>query len=138
VASTCLLSQLINTAAQSIGENHARFAELIQAIRLGHLRLLSRLMAPGGFGILITDLVSADTLPGLTSIPDEFLTAALVEQVNRRNFFHGVNPKTLFSLFRTDPLLAVEVADAQLTSPWRWDAGGRLYAVYAIRFRKAL
>lgn len=48
VASTCLLSQLIKSIVDTIGEDHPQFVEVIQAIRLGHLRLLLRLMDSGG------------------------------------------------------------------------------------------
>lgn len=50
VASTCLLSQLIKSIVDTIGEDHPQFVEVIQAIRLGHLRLLLKLLNSGGWG----------------------------------------------------------------------------------------
>jgi len=46
VASTCVLSQLIEVVIQSVGVAHPRFLELVQAVRIGHLRLLMHLVAP--------------------------------------------------------------------------------------------
>ena len=40
VVSTCILSQLIEAVTQSVGVAHPRFLELVQAVRVGHLRLL--------------------------------------------------------------------------------------------------
>lgn len=135
VASTCLLSQLIANIKHSIGENHPRFIEAVQSIRLGHLRLLARLVRPGGWGTLVTDVVSSDTLPNLKSLPENALRE-LMPVLNRgRNFFHGVNPAILWPLFRQDPLLAAATADLEGIPPWRWDFQIRMYLVVAFRFR---
>lgn len=67
VASTCLLTQLIGSLVNSVGENHPRFVELVQAIRAGHLRLMMSLLRPGGTAALITDIVSSETCPTLRS-----------------------------------------------------------------------
>jgi hypothetical protein len=137
VASTCLLSQLILAVVHAVGERHPRFLELLQAVRAGHLRLLANLIAPGGAGVLITDVVSSDTFPALGSVAEETFPGVLAQLIRERNFFHGVNPSVLVSLFRTDPVLAREVAGLEPLRPWRWDLGPRLYAVCALKLRKA-
>jgi hypothetical protein len=135
-ASACLLSQLIGSVVRALGEGHPRFLEAIQAVRTGHLRLLSHLVAPGGSGLLLSDLVSSETFPSLGSVPDESLSPVLAQLIHQGNFFHGLNPAVLASFFRTDPVVAPQVAELELVRPWLWDLGPRLYAVYALKFRK--
>jgi hypothetical protein len=135
-ASTCLLSQLIFSVTRSAGERHPRFVETIQAVRLGHLRLLTDLVAPGGTGVLVTDVVSSDSFPPLGSVPEDRLTGVLAELIRRQNFFHGVNPAVLLAAFRTDPGLSAQVEAVEPRPPWLWNLGPRVYAAWALTFRK--
>ena len=137
VASTCVLSQLIETVTQSVGVAHPRFLELIQAVRIGHLRLLMHLVAPGGAGVLISDVVSSDTVPALGAISDKELPGAVVKLLKARNFFHGVNPAIVTPLFKTDPILSPQITELQVARPWRWNFGSRLYIVYAFKAWKS-
>jgi hypothetical protein len=136
VASTCLLSQILNALPPAVGEAHPRFLDLLQALRLGHLRLLSGLLAPGGAGWLITDVVSSDSSPELRSTADEELPRLLTRLLHERNFFHGLNPSVLLDVLRTDPVLGQEIAASEPVGPWRWDLGARQYIVYAIKMRR--
>lgn len=136
VASTCLLSQLIKTIVDTIGENHPQFLELVQAIRMGHLRLLLQLIISGGFGLLITDIVSSDSYPALASVPVQNLNQVLVQLIRKGNFFHGVNPAVLVHLLRQDPELSKQVATLEPIGPWRWNLGPRDYAVIAVKLQK--
>jgi hypothetical protein len=136
VASVCLLTQLLELATEYPGETHSRYLEFVRAIRLGHLRMLIQQVARGGTGVLVTDLVSTDSDPGLASVPDEHLDERVRSLIEQRNFFTGVNPAVLHALFTTDPEISVMVTDVEMISPWRWDLGPRVYAVYGIRFRK--
>jgi hypothetical protein len=136
VASTCLLSQLLLAVADRLGEKHSRFLDVLQAIRWGHLRLLLDLLAPGGRGVLITDMVSSDTCPALRTVPDHELPRLLNQLIQAKNFYHGANPAVLHSLLATDPLLSPQVTDLAASQPWRWDMGARVYAVCTFRFRK--
>ena len=65
IASTCLLSQLLFKATSCIGENHARFVEVLQEVRLSHIRMMMDSLAAGGTGVLFTDFVSSESLPAL-------------------------------------------------------------------------
>lgn len=136
VVSTCLLSQLLLAVADRLGERHPRFLDVLQAIRWGHLRLLLDLLAPGGRGVLVTDLVSSDTCAELRTVPDHELPSLLNQLIEARNFYHGVNPAVLYSLLATDPLVSPQVTGLAAIHPWRWDMGARVYAVCAFRFRK--
>ncbi len=136
VASTCLLSQLLLGVANRLGEKHPRFLDVLQAIRWGHLRLLLDLLAPGGQGVLVTDLVSSDTCAELRTVSDHELPSLLNQLIQARNFYHGVNPAVIYSLLATDSLLSPQVTDLAASQPWRWDMGARVYAVCAFRFRR--
>jgi len=136
VASTCLLSQLMGAVVRAVGDQHPQFLHLLQAVRAGHLRLLLHLTAAGGTAVLITDVVSSDSFPALGAVADEALFGVLAQLIQQRNFFHGVNPAVLVSLFRTDPVLCEQVAEVEPVRPWRWDLGPRLYAVVALKVRK--
>ena len=133
VASVCLLSQLIECAVISLGEGHARFPELVLAIRAAHLRLLGGLLVPGGRGVLITDFVSSQSAAELRS-GDPDWPRFLKQTAAERNFFHALHPWAILAQLQTDPVLRKISADARLTGCWRWDQGARIYAVAAFEF----
>lgn len=135
--STCLASQLIEGAVLALGPQHPRVLELILAIRTAHVRLLADLLARGGKGILVADFVSSETLPELLAPAEPDWPSLLERIVSSHNFFHGLNPLALLSLFRGDPLLAQSTTAAELTGFWRWNQGRKTYAVCAIEFRRA-
>jgi hypothetical protein len=135
VASTCLLRPLIGHVFHAVGEHHPQFDSLVRAIRAGHLRLLTDLAAPGGAAVLITDIVSSDTLPALGSLPESDLPGLLPRLTRERNFLHGVDPADLPAAFRRDPVLRERMAGLEPSSPWRWDLGARLYLVWAMTCR---
>ncbi|MEX2120491.1 MAG: hypothetical protein WD847_12925 [Pirellulales bacterium] len=135
-ASLCLVSQLIEGAVAALGHNHPRLLELILAIRTSHLRMLVQLVRPGGRGLLVTDFVSSDTVPGLADAPEQELPALAGRLLAAGNFFHGLNPQVLHRLFTTDPMIGPLIEEASLRGPWRWDLGPRIYLVAAIEFTR--
>ncbi len=135
VASVCLLSQLIEGAVKSLGESHSQFADMVRAIRLGHLKLMIELIKPGGHGLLVTDIVSSVTAPALENTPNDLLPTYVADLINQHNFFHGLNPAFLCAIFGSDPEVAPHIDGYQLLNPWKWKLGKRVYAVTAIKFR---
>jgi hypothetical protein len=138
VASTCLLTQLMNGVVGRLGNRHPQFPAALQAVRAGHLRLLTDLVAPGATGILITDVVSSDTYPGLGDLGDAVLPSVLSQLIRTRNFFHGVNPAALDLFFSTDPVVAPQISGLTVAPPWLWDFGPRVYLVFACTFQKSV
>jgi hypothetical protein len=61
VVSAGLLTQLISLPVEALEAGHPGLTPIVLAIRTGHLRLLARLLRPGGHALLITDVVSSDT-----------------------------------------------------------------------------
>lgn len=135
VASTCLLSQLVGNAFHGIGEAHPRFPEVVRATRLGHLRLLAHLTAPGGRAILITDVISSDALPTLREVAEASLPALLSRLARGRGLIHGVNPAEILETFRRDQILASRVTGLRAPPPWRWKLHSRVYLVWALECR---
>ncbi|MEQ8788622.1 MAG: hypothetical protein RIC55_20095 [Pirellulaceae bacterium] len=135
VASIGLLTQLIESAVDLVGREHPRLIEAIAALRAAHLRLLADLLAPGGRGVLVTELVSSDTFPGLADVAEAALPRVVGELLAGKNFFSGVNPAVIKSLLESDPLSEL-VRDVEVTLPWRWQFVDRTYAVYAVAFTR--
>ncbi|MEZ6060580.1 MAG: hypothetical protein R3C19_09480 [Planctomycetaceae bacterium] len=134
-ASLCVLTQLIGSLTEIIGEQHPLFAAAVKAIRVGHLRRMLNLLRPGGIAILVTDIVSSDTAPQLARTQDAQLGPLIRELVNDRNFFTGVNPAVVLSELNMLERLPHGADTAQVFDPWQWQMGPRVFAVYAIRFQ---
>jgi hypothetical protein len=137
VASTCLLSQLVECCLKAVGEQHPRVLELLTAIRLRHIQLLCELTAPGGKIVLITDFVSSQTAPHLPRLDGEALGEALVEMLGNQNFFTGLNPFRLHQLLSEDPALTPLIHSVEPVEPWLWNFGARHYAVTALCCQRA-
>lgn len=135
VASLCVLSQLVELCVTALGSHHSRLADLIAAVRLGHLRQVARCLRPGGKGILVTDLVSSDTVPGLNRVTPEALPGVVHGLLDQGNFFAGLHPQAILGDFRADGLLGRRAGDLRVTSPWLWQMGPRTYAAFALIFR---
>ncbi|MEO6811653.1 MAG: hypothetical protein ABI353_21280 [Isosphaeraceae bacterium] len=132
--STCLLTQLLDTAAHALGDRHPRLPDVLNAVRVGHLRLLDRLTAPGGRVVLVTDVVSSTTLPALGSLPESTLADLLPRLTREGNFISGVDPSTLLADVRRDPVLSSRSGRLGTVPPWRWQLHERIYLVWALRW----
>jgi hypothetical protein len=139
VLSCCVLSQLAGYATDALGgEQHPGFRELVCEIRARHLHLMLDLLAPGGSGLLICDLVSSDSRDDLARVPEHELPGLVRKLANDRNFFSGLYPDAILATLQKEPRLAGLSSDVRLLSPWLWRLGPlRTFLVYAIRFRRA-
>jgi hypothetical protein len=135
-ASICLLSQIIDDLGTAVGSEDPRFLGLVQQVRHGHFQLLIEQLKPGGTGLFVSDLVATDTAPQIVSATALTLPAMLHQLVEDGNFFTGLNPAVIHSLLTSDPLLSPQVTSTAVSQPWLWDFGVRVYAVYAVRFRR--
>jgi len=139
VVSTSLTSQLLGSIVDSFGDDSRFKNYMLIAIRDGHLKLMEKLIRPGGVGLLILDFVSSDTLPELKiADTDESMLATGRKAIDERNFFTGTNPwaikDAIAKLIVEDPTRPWNIA-----RPWRWRIGeNRYYAVTSIRFPKPL
>ena len=127
-ASIGLLSQLIEMIFSSLGELHPRFLELMAAIRLRHMQILMESVRPGGRVFLVSEIVSSSTCPELSQVSEADLPGFLIQCINARNFFTGLNPAVLESMWRSRPELAPLVEQVEQSRPWLWNFGPRIYA----------
>jgi hypothetical protein len=132
VASTSLLTQLIEAIGLTLGTRHPQYLNLITNVRLRHLRLLLELTKPGGMSWLFSELVSSLTCPELLAVTEEELMPLMVKCVNQRNFFTGCNPSVIAQIYQRDAELMTAVQTMSTTRPWLWKFLYRVYAVYAV------
>ena len=132
VVSTCVLSQLIDSASQIFPHESPDFLPLIQAVRRGHLVRILNLTAAAGRALLITDLVSSDTVPVLAKTPSEDLPKLMYQCLQSGNFFSGLNPAVVQHDLQHVPACVQLCSQSRILSPWHWQLGPRNYAVYAI------
>jgi hypothetical protein len=136
VCSAGLLTQIIDSAGYAVGESDPMYWPLVSALRRQHLLLLLELTRPGGAAVLITEIVSSDTCPKLSSVSDVQLARLLQQEIAAHNFFTGTNPAAIGRLLRTDGRISRLLTDALLSSPWLWSFKTRTYATYGITMRR--
>jgi hypothetical protein len=133
-ASICLLSQMIMKIVETVGEDHAQFVPLVQALRYQHVKLMLDQLVPEGVGLLIFDFVSSDTLPALTELSGEALERCLSAAIGHNNFFHGLNPQVILHLLEQE--FKDRISKVHFSKPWVWKTTERAYAVTAATFVK--
>ena len=137
VASTCMLTQLLDSAVKAYGDESPHKNYMMIALRDGHLRLMSKMLGMGAVGILVTDFVSSDTLPEIAQTENDDTVLELSRRaINDRNFFTGTNP---WAIKDSLAKMLVETSSQpwSIESSWRWQIGdSRFYLVTAIKFSK--
>jgi hypothetical protein len=137
VLSSCLLSQILLTVVDRLGSKHPRLLDLVKAVRRGHLLSMLEALCDGGLGLLVCDLVSSDTVPGLHLVTSESLRDRMAMLIRQGNFFSGTNPFAIEAELCGDPSLAASAEKVELHDPWLWRIGPkRHYLAYAISFRR--
>jgi hypothetical protein len=135
VASTCLLSQILETAAHSLGEGHRQLIEVQAALRAGHLRLMARLAAPAAEAVVVSEVVSSRFLAELPALAEEGLAGLLPGLGRTGNHFRGVHPRQLLAALWGDPSIKPLIAATVALKPWRWRLHDETYLVGGIGFR---
>jgi hypothetical protein len=132
VISACLLTQLISTVINTLGNDHPQLFDFILKVRNHHLHQLLYLTKPHGWCLLATDIVSSDSAIEIMNCPEEDLLGLINHLIAHRNFFHGVNPYIISSIFSSSEFSS----QVQMLNPWCWDFGPRVYAVCAIEAQR--
>jgi hypothetical protein len=137
VLSPCLLSQLCGYAGDVLGRSHPRRRELLLALRTRHLRTVVDLLAPGGAGVVVCDVVSSTGYPELVGMKKEKLPDLLDRLTYTDRGFDGLSPASMRQALRDDPTIAPLLGPLQLVAPWLWHLGpARAFLVYAMRLRR--
>ena len=141
VLSPCILSQIVGYARDALGRSHARCVDLRLAVRQRHLRLIVDLLAPGGSGLIVSDLATAGSghaLAGPSAGSSHALDSVVKKLINRRDAFAGLDPDAVQAGLRHDPRIGPLVGDVRFIRPWLWTLGlEKAFLVYAIRLRRA-
>ena len=134
VVSTCVVSQLLETVTRLHPPGSRRDRTMLR-VRNAHVRLLTDLIAPGGTGIVVTDMAEAVADPG-AAVPRESASSRESEQMGR--FFLGLGPQGLEDALRTVPDAAESLQRVKQVEPWTWRLDAiRRYLVHAVRFTKS-
>jgi hypothetical protein len=137
VLSPCLLSQLVGYASDVLGRSHARWRDLLLALRTRHLRTLVDLLRPGGTAVIACDVASSTGHPALLDMRREKLPDFLDRLTYTDRGFDGLSPPAMQAALHSDPLIAPLLAPVQQIPPWLWRLGPqRTFLVYALRLRR--
>jgi hypothetical protein len=128
VASTCVLSQLVDLVRHAAGPEHPQLPALAALVRAQHLRTLAELTAPGGTMLLLADFVSSDTLPELLTATHAALAGLKEKALAANNCFTGMDPDEI----RMGLAPFCRGIPPRVPDLWRWNLGPRTYLVAAI------
>ena len=133
VLSPCVLSQLIVSVRDALGYQHPRYPDVRRSIQLGHARLMTRLLRPGGRAVLLVDAVSSERADRVAQLEAHETRDALATWIERGLHFPGLEPATIARVVReAAPGAAVEV---DTDRPWIWRLGERkAFVVYACQW----
>ena len=141
VASTCLLSQVLRNSRECIEASglppavaDEYFPKIIKAIRERHIELILDHTVSGGSAVLISDLTSAEALPGMLA-PNADLNRLVSTDVAQGNHFHGLNPVLISESFQ-QPRIAAKLAQVQVSAPWIWNSIESQYLCIAFRLER--
>lgn len=137
VASTCMLTQLIDSVYMALPTEHPRCVELVMAVRNRHLEIILELLNPGGVGLLVTDFVTTETAPELARLDELLLPRAATMWIEERSFYAGANPFGIRDYYNRSREPGPRAENAQVKGPWRWDIGTKHLAVCAVTFRRS-
>ncbi len=129
----CLLSQMIlGIKATRLSQKDQR--QLIELLRIQHVRQMHALLRPHGIGIFVTDVISSDTLPELRNNAFTPSLDLLNKLVKERNYFSGLNPFAMLNLLSNHFPSPIQ---ASLTQPWVWHLSEkRSFLNYAIGVKR--
>jgi hypothetical protein len=137
VVSATVLTQLIDSVVVSLRPDHPRMTELVTRLRDAHLRLLVHLLAPGGVGMLVSDLVSTSTYRDIGDVQHAHLFGVMRRLVSTHNFFTGANPFAIVRTLLREADFSQAIDQISLHQPWLWNSNpGTMRLVYAITFAK--
>ena len=134
IASTCILTQLIDAVYMSLPRSHPRLSELLMAVRDRHLHMVLEMLNPGGVGVLVTDFFDAGTKE---LAPLGALSIASTQMAMRQHeYFAGTDPFEIRGFYQRLCEPGPTAADISIDGPWRWEVGGKVLGVCAVSFRR--
>jgi hypothetical protein len=137
VVSACVLTQLQLGLLTALGDRHALFDAARYTLTSTHLAVLSRLTAPGGRALFVTDLTSDDLAPDVGRAGEAELPELLTRLVAEGRVIRVAVPDSIREIVAESPTLSRELALSPGLEVWRWQNGAtRKFLVYALEARK--
>jgi len=135
VVSACVLTPLQLAVVSVLGDRHPLFEAIRYTVTLTHLYVLSRLTAPGGRALLVTDLTASDIAPDILGADDADLVHLIDPLVAKGQVFQVAQPALLREMAKDS--LASELELPPPSEAWRWHNGARrTFLVYALEGRR--
>ncbi len=117
IVSLSLLSRLTRHLVHCLGTDPESSMQPLINLRQRHLELLVEHTRPGGHALLITDLVSSQTLPALLSAPanlNEVLNAGFATN----NYYPGIHPATVDDVLLKHEPFQDRFDAVNVSQPW--------------------
>ncbi len=139
VLSACLLSQMLHGWAVALQPRHPHLPILSCALALAHVRSVALLVAPGGTGMLVTDMASTEVAGGQDPWADRDLPALATDLERTHRCASGTGPAFLRRVLEDDAVITPLLAGPpRPVGPWLWRFGKtRTYLVHALVFQRA-
>lgn len=129
VLSPCVLSQILISARQSIGATHRLYPELRDALLAHHLKMVYRLIKPGGKAVIVIDLASTEDFGSTAGIEEDQLPDLMRSVIARKKCFNALTPAALAQAARQH----LKITPPTFTAPWLWHLGlAKSFLVFAM------
>jgi hypothetical protein len=132
VASSNMVGATIGNLAAVMTGKHKLFAKAALAVRDAHIQQLIDMLKPGGFGVIVLELVSSDIVPELGKWNTRQLLPAFDRIVRQGPMFPGAHPEQIGRVL----VESKQVTAMNGLAPWRFALGRRVYLMYGLTFLK--
>ncbi len=134
VISTCVLSQLMETVHRL--DSSAERDGMLQ-VRDRHLGLLNEMVAPGGSGLIVTDMSSSDSVPDLAECPQTRASDLMAAITRGGSGFIGLSPEAVLGALVRESAAGGRIQERESSAPWLWQLDkARRFLAYALSFTK--
>ncbi len=132
VLSPCVLSQLWCGVRHVLGARHPGWPGLKEAIRRRHLRMMLKLLRPGGRGVMAVDWASSGKIAGLERAREEDLDGLMRSCAGQGKGFGGLSPLEMAAA-----VCAAGGGEMEVSRPWIWHLGlKKAFLCYGGAFRR--
>lgn len=133
VVSSCLISQILLTYTNVMGERHPLLQAGLITLLVAHLRAMVTLTKPTGHALWLTDVSSNQIAPLSRSTPIESCPELLHQLAASKRVFTYLDPALICNLAQQDPYIAAQATIDESPKAWLWHNGPcRTFLVYAL------
>ncbi len=139
VVSSCVISQLLLTLRQVLGEQHPLFHAGLLTLLIVHLRTLVALTDEKGQAFWITDISSNEIAPLSEYDSQDNGIAFLQKRALNNQIFNYLDPELIADLAHQDPYVSARATFSPPLKAWLWQNGPHnQFLVYAaqLQFKK--